>query len=456
MLTCFRRYDIRGQLYKEFNASIAYWVGQGYATYFNVRAVVVGGDLRYTTTSIKQALIAGLLDAGVDVFDIGICGTEEVYFATFFFGFGGGLMVTASHNPIDYNGIKLVKQSALPISSQEMQALELIVREKKAQVAAQRGVCQTLHIRSIYVEYVLSLINYNIFKPFRVVVNVGHSVAAHVIDAFEAVLLHKKVPLEFIKIQHNVDPYFRDGVPNPILEECQLPTQKAVLEHQADLGIAFDGDFDRCFFFDELGQFIDGYYVVGLLAGVFLKRAAHANIVYDSRLIWNTLDQVSAYNGSAVRSQTGHSFFKETMRGCDAVYGGEMSAHHYFRDFAYCDSGMLPWLLMLEWLSYQQIPLSRLLQKSMDNFPCSGEINFQVKETDALFKEMLAIYAGKCLEYDRQDGLSMSFSLWRFNLRSSGTEALLRLNVETRGDKALLHRKTKELETVISKYLLVK
>jgi phosphomannomutase/phosphomannomutase/phosphoglucomutase len=278
-----------------------------------------------------------------------------------------------------------------------------------------------------------------------VVVNAGNGGAGLIIDA-----LQDKLPFEFIKLNNEPDGHFPHGVPNPMLEENRASTAARVRSSAADLGLAWDGDYDRCFFFDERGQFIDGYYLVGLLAETFLKREPGARIVHDPRLIWNTLDIVTRHGGTPVLCKSGHAFIKQKMREVDAVYGGEMSAHHYFRRFAYCDSGMIPWLLVVAVISESGQPLSALVGERMRLFPASGEINRKLA-TDAksILARVRAHYESSARGIDLTDGLSMEFERWRFNLRGSNTEPLVRLNVESRADEALMRAKTEEVLRLI-------
>ncbi|EHP0008441.1 colanic acid biosynthesis phosphomannomutase CpsG [Salmonella enterica subsp. enterica serovar Infantis] len=419
-LTCFKAYDIRGRLGEELNEDIAWRIGRAYGEYLKPKTIVLGGDVRLTSEALKLALAKGLQDAGVDVLDIGMSGTEEIYFATFHLGVDGGIEVTASHNPMDYNGMKLVREGARPISGDT-------------------------GLRDAYIDHLLGYISVNNLTPLKLVVNSGNGAAGPVIDAIEARLKALGAPVEFIKIHNTPDGTFPNGIPNPLLPECRDDTRKAVIEYVADMGIAFDGDFDRCFLFDEKGQFIEGYYIVGLLAEAFLEKHPGAKIIHDPRLTWNTEAVVAAAGGTPVMSKTGHAFIKERMRTEDAIYGGEMSAHHYFRDFAYCDSGMIPWLLVAELVCLKRQSLGELVCDRMAAFPASGEINSRLAEPAAAIARVEAHFAEEAQAVDRTDGLSMSFPDWRFNLRSSNTEPVVRLNVESRGDIPLMEARTKEI-----------
>ncbi|MCZ6828139.1 MAG: phosphomannomutase [Gammaproteobacteria bacterium] len=440
-LSCFKAYDVRGRIPDQLNEDIAYRIGCAFARVINPRSVVVGHDIRLTSKQIKAALSDGLRDAGVDVFDIGQCGTEEIYFATSHAKMDGGIAVTASHNPKNYNGMKFVRAGSEPISGDSgLFEIKALAEQNDFCPAQRRGDFQPLDTAAAYIEHLLSYVDVAALKPLKLVVNAGNGGAGAVIDR-----LQEHLPFSFIKLHHEADGNFPNGVPNPLLPENRVPTVVAVCEHGADLGIAWDGDFDRCFFFDESGEFVEGYYLVGLLAEVFLRQHPGAKVVHDPRLTWNTRAIVTALGGEPVQSKTGHAFIKERMRKENAVYGGEMSAHHYFRDFAYCDSGMIPWLLVTELISQRGQSLSELVAERVAAFPCSGEINRSLDDPAAVLVQAEALYAGIALSTDHTDGLSMEFSDWRFNLRLSNTEPVVRLNVESRADAGLMQEKTAEL-----------
>lgn len=444
-MNCFKAYDIRGRVPDELNEDVAYRIGRAYADFLSPRTVVVGRDIRLSSQGLCAALGCGLMDGGAHVFDIGLCGTEEIYHATFSQKMDGGIMVTASHNPMDYNGMKLVREGSKPISGDTgLNAVRDLAESGSFRQMAQRGVLSEMDNKKSYVEHLLGYVNLKALKPLKVVVNAGNGCAGPIID-----LLEKHLPFEFIKVHHQPDGTFPNGIPNPLLPENREATAKMVIESGADVGIAWDGDFDRCFFFDERGEFIEGYYIVGLLATALLVHHPGKHIIHDPRLTWNSIDMVTAAGGIPVMSKTGHAFIKERMRAEDAIYGGEMSAHHYFRNFAYCDSGMIPWLLVLEIIGSTGRSLSRLVAERIELFPASGEINRSVADASAVIRRIEDLYAKKACSVDRTDGLSMEFDCWRFNLRSSNTEPLLRLNVESRGDCVLMQEKTNELLSLI-------
>ncbi|QIB52593.1 phosphomannomutase CpsG [Pseudomonas sp. OIL-1] len=454
-LTCFKAYDIRGQLGTELNEDITYRIARAFAKWLKPKRIVLGGDVRETSPQLKAALANGLRDEGVNVLDLGLAGTEEVYFATFHLGVDGGIEVTASHNPIDYNGLKLVREGSRPISADtglkdiremaEASHFELVDGRDPSVPDDQRGSYELVDTRADFVEHLMGYIEPEAFTPLKLVVNAGNGAAGPAIDAIEAAFKEKNIPVTFVKICHEPDGTFPNGIPNPILTENRAITSEAVLKHGADMGIAWDGDFDRCFLFDEQGRFIEGYYIVGLLAEAFLKKEPGAAIIHDPRLVWNTIEQVEQNGGRAVQTKAGHAFIKERMRKEDAAYGGEMSAHHYFRNFAYCDSGMIPWLLVAELLCRKGKPMSTLVDERIAAYPSSGEINLTVNDAPAVLKAIEGQYAKDALDVDYTDGVSIRFDQWRFNLRASNTEPVIRLNVESRGDAALMERETQKL-----------
>ena len=435
-LTCFKAYDIRGKLGTELNEEIAYKIGRAYGQIYHPKTVVIGCDIRLTSESLKQATIQGLNDAGVNVLDLGMTGTEEVYFGAFHLDVQGGIEITASHNPMDYNGMKLVREQARPIGADSgLAEIQALAESGAFTEVTQKGSTTPYNILPEFIEHLMGYINPAKIRPLKLVVNAGNGAAGHVIDAIEEKFKALNIPVEFIKIHHEANGHFPNGIPNPILVENRDSTRHAVLEHHADMGIAWDGDFDRCFLFDEKGQFIEGYYIVGLLAQAFLLKQSGEKIVHDPRLIWNTFDVVEKYQGIPVQSKSGHSFIKDKMREHNAVYGGEMSAHHYFRDFSYCDSGMIPWLLVVSVLSETGQSLSSLVAEMITKFPCSGEINFKVADTQVTIQKLFDHFADQNPSIDQTDGVSLDFGAWRFNVRASNTEPLLRLNIESRLDR---------------------
>ena len=444
-ITCFKAYDVRGRVPDQLNEDIARRIGRAYAEIIKPQQVVVGHDIRLSSEAIKAALTAGLLEQGVDVYDIGLCGTEGIYFATSHAGMDGGIAVTASHNPKDYNGMKFVREESRPISADTgLLDIKHLAEKNEFIAAATPGQLHSLDTDEAYIEHLLSYVDVASLKPLKIVVDAGNGGAGRVID-----LLEPHLPFEFIKLHHEPDGNFPNGVPNPLLPENRTAAIAAVREHGANLGIGWDGDFDRCFFYDESGEFIEGYYLVGLLAQAFLKREPGARIVHDPRLTWNTVDIVKQLGGEPVQTKCGHAFIKERMRNENAAYGGEMSAHHYFRDFAFCDSGMIPWLLVTGLISESGQSLSSMVAERVTAYPCSGEINRSVEDAGEVLSRVGYRYRAEAVLEEDVDGLSMDMGQWRFNLRMSNTEPVVRLNVESRGDRALMEEKTRDLLALI-------
>ena len=450
-LTCFKAYDVRGKLGQELDEDIAYRVGRATAQSQKATKVVVGFDARATSPNLACAVAKGICDAGPDVLDIGLAGTEEMYAAVTEFDACAGVEITASHNPIDYNGMKIVGRGSKPLNDDEFGRVKVLVEENKFSQPQQTGsVLDKKEVaRAAYVEKVLGFVDCSKLKPLKIVINSGNGAAGPTLDAIKEQLEEKGVQTNFVFVHHNPDPTFPNGIPNPLLEENRPSTVNTIVVERADFGVAFDGDFDRCFFFDHFGNFIAGEYVVGLLAKVFLNKEKGATIIHDPRVIWNTIDVVGKNGGKALASKTGHAFVKANMRKADAIYGGEMSAHHYFRDFAYCDSGIIPWLLVWEYLSISNLSLSDSILEQKNRFPTSGELNFTVSNAETCIERVQNHFALKASSIDELDGVSMTFDTWRFNLRKSNTEPLVRLNVETTGDAALLQKKTNELTLLI-------
>ncbi|MCL5125495.1 MAG: phosphomannomutase [Deltaproteobacteria bacterium] len=445
----FKAYDIRGRIPDELNEEIAFKIGRAYATLLKPKRVCIGRDVRLSSLSLVTALAEGINSHGCDVMDIGLCPTEMVYFATSHLKLDGGIMVTASHNPMDYNGMKLIREDSKPISGDSgiKDIADMVICNRFDPQSSRKGELRPIDVVAEYVEHLLTYIDPSKISPLKVVANCGNGCAGPILEK-----LKSRLPIDFVMVFPEPDGRFPNGIPNPILPENRGVTVERVLTTKADIGIAWDGDADRCFFFDERGEFLEGYYIVGFLAQEFLKVNPGARIVHDPRLIWNTVEIVQEHGGNAIMSKAGHAFIKERMRQEDAVYGGEMSAHHYFRDFAYCDSGMIPWLVLVQAVSSAGRPFSELVKSRMNKYPVSGEINRTVTDPHAVISRIEAFYKGSEIDVDYIDGLSMEFTLWRFNLRPSNTEPVIRLNLETRGDPKLLETKTEELLDLIDRF----
>ena len=445
-LSCFKAYDVRGRVPEELDEDLAFKIGQAFVAFLKANRVVVGNDVRLSSKDLTEALSQGLTTSGAEVLNIGLCGTEEVYFATGALKADGGIMVTASHNPAEYNGMKFVREQARPISGDTgLVQIRNMVRAGSFFKGSAPGSIRWPDIRGQYIDHILGYIEPDSLQPLKAVINAGNGCAGPVID-----LLEKRLPLELVKLQHDPDGTFPHGVPNPLLPENRQNTSKAVLEEKADIGIAWDGDFDRCFLFDERGSFIEGYYLVGLLAEEILRQGKGSRkIIHDPRLIWNTRDIVIREGGIPIMAKTGHAFIKDRMRFEDAIYGGEMSGHHYFRDFNYCDSGMIPWLLVWQLMSRENMTLSRMVAERMELYPVSGEINRTVADADEVLKRIELHFEDIPCEKDYTDGLSVACENFRVNVRKSNTEPVLRLNVESRRDRELMETKTRELLQLI-------
>ncbi|MBZ0199750.1 MAG: phosphomannomutase [Ignavibacteriaceae bacterium] len=439
-IKAFKAYDIRGKVPSELNVEMAYKIGLSFASYLKADTIVIGYDIRESSEALADSLRKGLNDAGADVIDIGLCGTEMIYFATPFFDADGGIMITASHNPPEYNGMKFVKKDSVPFGyNSGLNEIErMIVNNNLPQPVKNKGGCTKKEIMSDFIQHLRKFYDPAKINPLKVVVNAGNGCAGLALDALEP-----ELPVKMIKVFNEPDSKFPNGVPNPLLPQNRQPTLDAIIKNKADLGVAWDGDYDRCFFFDENGNFIEGYYIVALLAKSILKKNPGENIVHDPRLVWNTLEVVSQNGGTAVQSVSGHAYIKQKMREVNAIYGGEMSAHHYFRDNAYSDSGMIPFLLILQLISEEGKPLSQFVSEMISAYPCSGEINSEITDPAGKIKEIDSQYTGGIKDYT--DGLSVEYDTWRFNLRMSNTEPIIRLNVESRGDIKLMEEKTKEL-----------
>jgi phosphomannomutase len=439
-LTCFKAYDIRGKLGDELNEDIARRIARAYAEVLGATRVVVGHDCRASSDSLVGAVKQGLLQAGVEVLDLGLCGTEEMYHATSYFEADGGIEVTASHNPMDYNGMKMVRAGSAPLDAATgLSSIKALAESGDFAPEKPGGEIRPAKAaRGAYVNAVLSFVDTKAMRPLKILINAGNGTAGPTFDAIAAALSKRAAPLSFICLNHEPDGSFPNGIPNPLLPENQPMTGNAVVASGADLGVAWDGDFDRCFLFDHTGRFIPGEYVVGLLAEIFLAKNSNAKIVHDPRVVWNTQDVVARAGGTAILARTGHAFLKQALRDTEAVYGGEMSAHHYFRDFVCCDSGMIPWLLIVELMGRREMSLACLLSERIAAFPSSGEINFRIEGAKAAVDRVIAALEPEAVSRDDTDGLSLDMGNWRLNLRSSNTEPLLRLNVEAKGDADLV------------------
>ncbi len=451
-LTCFKAYDIRGELNVDFDEEICRRIGKAFSEVLLTKEVVVGRDARESSYRLQENLMRGLSEQGTKIIDIGLCGTEEVYCAVSEYKACGGLMVTASHNPVNYNGIKMVKADSKPLDPKsELLEIKKSAEQNSFKKKKERGhiIKSEVDARKKYVDIVLKFLDIEKLDAKKVLVNCGNGAAGPTFNAIEGELKNRGVNLEFEKVFFEPDSSFPNGIPNPLIKENQELTKKKILESGASLGIAFDGDFDRCFFFDERGQFVNGEYIMGILAEEFLSYKNGGVIVHDPRRIWNVQDVICKFGGKSVVSKTGHAYVKQTMRMVDAIYGGEISAHHYFKDFFYCDSGMIPWLLILQLLTRKKKNLSQVVDERKSIFLSSDEINIVLDRPDDAIKRIKMAYNKKAVNKDNLDGLSYAFENWRFNLRKSNTEQCLRLNVEIKSKSELLKEKVDEVLSFI-------
>jgi phosphomannomutase len=443
-IASFKAYDIRGEVPSDLNPELAYKVGKILVNYLNCKSVVIGRDVRESSPELASALSDGITDAGSDVFDLGLCGTEMIYFGTPFLNADAGVMITASHNPPEYNGLKFVKKGSVPLGYDSgLHEIEnMILKNEIPANAPVKGKVISKDIMKEFIESLKKFYDAKKINPYKVVVNAGNGCVGPALDQLE-----KNLPIKMVKVFHDPDSKFPNGVPNPLLPENRQPTIDAIKKHNADLGVAWDGDYDRCFFFDETGNFIEGYYIVGLLAKSILKHNPGEKIVHDPRLTWNTIEVVEKSGGKTVVSKSGHAYIKQKMREVNSIYGGEMSAHHYFRDNYYSDSGLIPFLLILQLMSEENSKLSDLVGEMVKTYPCSGEINSTVSNGAEKIKVIKEKYKDGVI--DELDGLSVEYPDWRFNIRISNTEPLIRLNVESRQNEKLMHEKTEELLKLI-------
>ena len=452
LLNCFTPYDVRGRVGKELDTDICYRIGRAFVEVINADKIVIGYDARQTSSKFADAVSLGAMDAGADILLLGLCGTEEVYWAVNNFQASGGIMVTGSHNPILYNGLKFVKNNARPLDSiSEFQKIKLLAERNRFDKKSNTSQIYKLHqeARIEYVKKILSFVDYTQIKPLKIVVNSGNGAAGPTFDAIVEALISQDTSLQFIRLNHKPDPRFPNGIPNPLLEESNSYISEVIVKEKADFGVAFDGDFDRCFIFDNNGMLVPGENIVCLLASIFLQKEEGAVIVHDPRLIWKIQSTVKKFGGRAVQSKTGHIYFKHAMRKTNAIYGGETSSHHYFRDFSHCDSGMIPWLLILEYISQRCEHLSELLSEIQTTFKSSKELNFQVTDPDAVITNVVMAFESKAIDKDFTDGVSLTFPFWRFNIRKSNTEPVVRLNIESYNDQSLIEEKIYEIKKVI-------
>ncbi|MCZ7601978.1 MAG: phosphomannomutase [Melioribacteraceae bacterium] len=443
-IASFKAYDIRGKVPGDLNTDLAYKVGKAVVKYLDAKKILIGRDVRKSSPELAEALTRGITENGADVYDLGLCGTEMIYFGTPHLDADAGVMITASHNPPEYNGLKFVKKGSVPMGYDSgLSDVETMVLKGNYEIdGVIKGKDKQIDLMKEFIDNLKQFYDPQKINPYKVIVNGGNGCIGPALDALEPL-----IPIKMIKLFHEPDSNFPNGVPNPLLPENRQPTIDVLNEHKADLGVAWDGDYDRCFFFDEKGNFIEGYYIVGILAKSILKKDPGEKIVHDPRLTWNTIKVVEAAGGEAVVSKSGHAYIKEKMREVNSIYGGEMSAHHYFRDNYYSDSGIIPFLLILQLMSEENKTLGQLVEEMVAAYPCSGEINTKLEDPVKKLEEIKTKYSDGKMDF--LDGVSVEYDDWRFNVRMSNTEPLIRLNVESKGDYKLMEEKTEELLNLI-------
>ncbi len=443
----FKSYDIRGVVDADLTDALVALVGTGVIDVTGAKSVVIGEDVRASSKRFADVLSAAVRAAGADVVRLGLCGTEEVYHGVAQHAAGAGIMVTASHNPIEYNGLKIVRAEAKPFSAEEdMPKLKEFCAVRWGDFSVGKAVGEERYFedKSNYVEKLLSFVDGIKLKPLKVVVNAGNGCAGPAWDA-----LAVQLPFEVVRVHHAPDGNFPNGIPNPILVENRAATADTVVASGADFGVAWDGDFDRCFLFDDKGEFVSNYYLMGILAKALLADEAGGTVVQDIRQQWDTTAVITEAGGQATFSKVGHGHYKKVMRAHNAIMGGEVSGHFYFRDFHFCDSGMVPVLLVAAMLSANGEKLSDVVSARRDLYPSSEEINQPLKgNTQDTLEKIRSYYKDLEAEIDVLDGISVAFSDWRFNVRPSANEPLLRLNLEAKTE-ALVTAKLAEVQGLI-------
>jgi phosphomannomutase len=430
----FKAYDIRGIFPDEIDEEACYRIAQAYAKFLNPKKVVLGRDVRTSGPALFAAVAQGLLDHGVDVIDIGVVTTDTMYFAAANYPVDGGITVSASHNPKEYNGLKMVRKGALPISGDTgINDIKKLVVEGYSYLAPEKGTLRTMDVLEDYLAKCLSFIDVTALAPLKVVANGMNGPAVQNV-------MRAKLPILLVTMNETLDGTFPKGQPDPMQEKNRAETMAMIGSVKPHLGAAWDADADRFFLFDETGRFIPGYYLTAFLGARFAARYPGAAVLHDARLTWAIEDSVRDVGGRTVSTKAGHSFIKERMRNEDAVFAGEMSGHFYFKDFFYCDNGLIPFLLMLEIASTAGKKVSELFDPYFEKYPISGEINLKLSPDRPVAAILEAVEAKhKDAKIEKIDGLSIEYPTWRANLRGSNTEPLLRLNLEAR-DRTTLER----------------
>ena len=440
----FKAYDVRGLYEAEIDEDAAYRIGRAYVEHFEPRSIAVGRDMRVSSSTMAAAVIEGARDAGADVADIGLVGTEMVYFAVDSLGLDGGICVTASHNPKEYTGLKIVRRGALPVGG-DSGLTEIRDRALAGSWApAARGEVRAQDVWPGFVDKVLSFVDESAIRPLKVVIDAANGMAGVMLPP----VLERLPQLDVVRCYFEPDGTFPNHEPNPLLPENREFIVRETRAHGADLGVAFDGDADRCFFVDDRGEFVPGDFVTALLARSILAREPGAKVIYDVRASWAVPRAIVEAGGEPLVNRVGHAFIKHRMRKERAAFAGEVSAHYYFRDFSQADSGVVPFLLMLELLSRSEQPLSHILEPFRSRYHLTGEINTPVADAPLVLQELKERYAAQGGRVSHLDGLSVEFDDWHFNVRPSNTEPLLRLNLEALSQE-LMDEKRDEVLSLI-------
>ena len=453
-VSAFGAYDVRGVIEENVTAGLYYRAARAAAEVLGAEAACVGFDARETSAHFAAAALRGLTEAGCNALSLGLCGTEEVYFAAGSENLGLGLMVTASHNPLDYNGLKLVGPGARPLTNQEFKRIRDLTASGDFAAPAASGARAVAGApqREAYATHLADILDPKAMGAPRILFDCGNGAAGPTLQVLLGELQSRGAEVDAVTVRGNPDPTFPDGVPNPLLPEMRAATARAAAEAGTDFGVAFDGDFDRCFLFDAAGTFVEGEYVVALLARAALAQNPGQSIIHDPRVTGAIRAAIIGAGGVPTQSKTGHAYVKDALRATSGPYGGEMSGHHYFRDFFYCDSGMLPWMLIAQHLNQSGQTLAEAVTEMRAEFPSSGEINFRVADKGAAVAAVRSRFEPDAASVDRTDGLSCDFGDWRFNLRASNTENLLRLNVEAASSRALVEARAADLSTILNKW----
>jgi phosphomannomutase len=447
----FKAYDIRGIYPQEINEKDVYKIAKAYCELVKPSEVVIGCDVRLSSPSLKLAAIKAVTDLGIKVIDVGEISTDMLYFAVANYGYAGGFSITASHNPKEYNGAKFVREQSKPISSDTgLFAIRDIAINDKVEITNLELTEENLklvekkNILDDYIAKVKTFVDLSKLKSLKIVANPNFGMGGRAVDK-----LLENINVKIEKLNWESDGNFPKGRPDPLIPENREEISRLVVEKGADLGVAWDADADRCFFFTEKGEFIEGYFITALLGKIFLQRNPGGKIIHDPRLVWAVQDVAKEEGGISLANKSGHAFIKERMRQEDAVFGGEMSAHYYFRDYFYCDNGLIPFIMMLEFLSTQNKTLAEIMQEMFwQKYFVSGEINSEVADVKSKIAQAKEKYSVDAKSVDEIDGVSIEFANWRFNLRGSNTEPVIRLNVEAKS-KELMEEKKDELLDLI-------